>query len=232
MKKTLFIFVFALSVFSLSAQHFYLGLKSGLGVNNGFNRDVSTVAQNWNIRSQHYFSAQTGIIARYETPGFFKMQLEVLHSNEGNNFFFTYKNSSTPDKEYNVQFKRSYIRINLLPQFGGSLTKDSRWRFMGGIGISEGVYLSHSPTYASSDSLAYWPINNTLMNTNSSFGLLFSASISWKLGIGVLEFNPRFRYSLTPSFETHNFSLPEQFNRAIELNISFVVPIKLDREGH
>jgi len=131
-----------------------------------------------------------------------------------------------------VQLKRSYIRLNIMPNFGGSFANNSRWRFMGGVGLSMGFPLSYSPTQISSDSAAYWPIDNIYNNPNSNLALLVSATVSWKIGIGILEFNTRYRQALMPSFETYTFEMPEQFNKAIELNITFTVPIKLDTEAY
>jgi len=230
MKKSILIIVLSLSFFSLSAQHFYLGAKTGMTVNNGFNRNTTLVSQNWEVRSQHFFGAQAGIIARYETKGLFKPQLEILQSDEGNNFFIKNINNSSA-KEVNVHLKRRFIRVNIMPNIGGSFANNSRWRFMGGVGISMGFPLSYSPTHISSDSAAYWPIDNIYSNPNSNLALLVSATVSWKIGVGILEFNTRYRQALMPSFETYTFDMPENYNKAIELNFSFIIPIKLDKDA-
>ena len=227
MKKSILILSFILASYLLSAQHFYIGGMLGMSINNGFNKDVTTVDQLWQVRSVPYFGAQTGVTGRYDSKGLFKLQLDLIHSKEGNNYFIAYSQSANPEDETNVLLKRTYLRLNIIPSLGGNFSKFPKLGLMGGVGISTGFSLANYPTNKS-NSMELWPIDNIIGGENPNFSLLISSTLYWKLGVGLLEFNARYRHSLTASFITPDYKMPDDFNKSFEFNINFIILIKID----
>ena len=221
MKKFSLTLVLSLLLFAAKAQEWTLGPKTAMLISNGVIDGPYSVDQFWTVETRPYYSLQFGLNLQWEHVEWFKPYAEVLFSKEGNNYLI-YPNNQK-EALANPSLWRKYVRLNLGVNFGGILRNHPKLRIMGGLGFSQGFLVKNQPTHYAEDTMDYYKPLHDLKFNSYNYSLLFSVSIGWHLGIGWLEFNPRFRQSLNSTFA--NRYLPEDYNRTFEFNISYVFPI-------
>ena len=224
MKKAILIILFTLTIFSLSAQQMYIGGILGMSVNNGFDQDPKDAAQRWRVRAIPFYGAQAGLSINIKSKENSMLKIEFIHRTEGNSYYIKFVGGPNPNEEYYTFLKRSFLQVNVISNYGGFFKNHPKFGLMGGAGLSLGHMLASSPKYKS-NTMEYWPIDNISVGSNFNFSIILSTSVFWKIGIGVLEFSPRFRQSVLQSFGTPGYHMEGEYNTSLEFNLSYLIPL-------